>query len=936
MRHLAGVVAFVALMCWVNPAQAEKIADLSTEFDYFANSWGLIGLKDYPSGCRITPEWHLQLADGIEAEWLLGESGQPVARGMRRELTFGGPVVCSYLLVDGSVDYWLRAWAMPLPGRPWDYRNRSADEDNFLLVARARLQNRSRRPTPARIAMRLLRQGAPLQLAPGPDGMTGVEGGRARAMIQLHGTGTVGLEAHVLPDGTIGLQCDLPPANGPAAGAWFWLPFRGLDPGSDELKRAADLWPKWVEDYAANYWSALLHSDSGRVSIPDRKVLSAYFASLAYTFIGRDDGSVHPGEGFYDGYFLRDGSYQAWALELAGFLDEARPSVLETLQYQKPNGQFESQGGELDGNGQGLWNLWRHYAYTRDEQYLRQVYPAIRRSMEWLAGALRRAPGDPDAAFAGVLPKSWADGEALPKPDYHVVGYDVWNLRGALCAVEAAKALGEAADAEAWGRLAGDYRAALLRLIEKTGVKGFPPTLELEGTDWGNLEVIFPTQLFSPHDPRVSATLAEARKTFVEGTIRWCPKTLQVIHPYMSTFVTNSHVIRGEQEKAVEGLYAFLLHSTSDDGFPEGVYYPSRTAWGDTIPHLWAAAMYVILVRNMLVREDGASLHFASAVPGHWLDPGKEVAFRHAPTTFGEAGLWLQAEESVLHARLDVPSANRPQSVVLHTPPGICVVDVVARHGRALRVRPHEIVLKPEDSSLDIAIEREPARRITYEGTIAHYLAGQKAPNVQLRDLLPWPLAQEPDAAKCVALDLRSAANVDPFTAPFGTLNPGKYLFTGLSTGRVTAAGVPFDTIDPAANGGKAFAVLQGSDTSAGLPREVTIPAGLAGRRAFFLGQVTGWQPSDPGDPKTHAVGEYILHYADGCRQVVPLISGATVDDWAMAPVAPLTQPALQGDPWHLSVLAVRLRAPRLETITFRDAGTPASPLLAAVTIERR
>jgi len=930
MSYLARVVALLTLGCCAGLVQAEKITDLSTEFDYFANSWGLIGLKDYPSGCRITPDWHLQLADGIEAEWLLGESGQSLPRGVRRTSEFGGPLVCSYLLVDRSIDCWLRAWAMPLPGRPWDYRNRGADEGNFLLVATARLRNRSRRPRPARIAMRLLRQGAPLQLAPGPDERTGVEGGRARAMVERRGT----VGGLVLPDGTIGLQCHLAP--GPAVRVVFWLPFRGLDPQSDELQRAPDLWPRWVEQHALDYWSPLLHSDSGRVSIPDSKALSTYFASLAYTFIGRDDGSVHPGEGFYDGYFLRDGAYQAWALELAGYLDEARPSVLETLQCQKPNGQLESQGGELDGNGQGLWNLWRHYTYTRDGKYLRQVYPAIRRSMEWLAGALKRAPGDPDAAFAGVLPKSWADGEALPKPDYHVVGYDVWNLRGALCAVEAAKALGEAADAEAWGRLAADYRAALLRLIQKTGAKGFPPTLELEGTDWGNLEVIFPTQLFSPHDPRVSATLAEARKTFVEGTIRWCPKTLQVIHPYMSTFITNSHVIRGEQEKAVEGLYAFLLHSTSDDGFPEGVYYPSRTAWGDTIPHLWAAAMYVNLVRNMLVREDGASLHFASAVPGHWLEPGEEVAFRHAPTTFGEAGLWLQAEESVLHARLDVPSANRPQSVVLHTPPGIRILDVRARQGRALRVRAHEIVLKPEDSSLDITIEREPAKRITYERTVAHYLAGRKAPNAQLRDLLPWPLAPEPDAVKCVALDLRSAANVDPFTAPFGTLNPGKYLFTGLSTGRITAAGVPFDVIDPQANGGKGFVALQGSDTSVDFPGEVTIPVGLAGQRAFFFGQVTGWQPSDPGDPKTHAVGEYILHYADGRRQIVPLISGATVDDWAMPPAAQLTQPALRGDPWHLSVLAVKLRAAKLEKITFRDEGTPASPLLAAVTIEQR
>jgi hypothetical protein len=115
----------------------------------------------------------------------------------------------------------------------------------------------------------------------------------------------------------------------------------------------------------------------------------------------------------------------------------------------------------------------------------------------------------------------------------------------------------------------------------------------------------------------------------------------------------------------------------------------------------------------------------------------------------------------------------------------------------------------------------------------------------------------------------------------------------------------------------------------------VAIPVGLVGGRAFFLGQVTGWAGSDPGDPKTHSVADYLLIYSDGTRQIVPLMSQQTVDDWASPPVAPLTKVGLKGDPWHLSVLAVRLRPKTLERIVFRDHGTPAAPLLAAVTVER-
>ncbi len=938
---LAHAVGIVALLAGSSPLQAAPpIIDqlpstprsvwLAPTFDYFANSWGLVGLKDYPSGCRITPAWHLQLADGVEAELLIGEERTPLPRGLTRGLLAGVPRPYSFISYGEGVWLSVSAFAAPLPGRPWDYRRRTSDEDNFGVICEVSGGTDSTGRRLPRLSMRLLRGGKPIVLAEGQDagpsaGATAWEGEVLRGAVATLRSDT----ARVLPDGLLTGET----LDNLWPGVVFWLPFRGIKANG---RPVAALVPSesWAACEGPVRWRDFLGTDSNRVLIPDPKARDTYFASLAYTFIGRDDGSVHPGKGFYDGYFLRDGSYQAWALELAGYLDEARPSVLEALRYQKPSGQFESQAGELDGNGQALWNLWRHYEYTRDREYLKQVYPAMRRSMGWLAGALRRAPGDPDAAFAGVLPKSWADGEALSKPDYHVIGYDVWNLRGALCAAEAAKALGETTEAEAWARLAADYRAALLRLVEKTGARGFPPSLELEGTDWGNLETIFPTPLFAPFDRRVSATLAQARKTFVEGTIRWCPKTQTAIHPYLSSFVTNSYVIRGEQEKAVEGLYAFLLHSTSDDGFPEGVYYPSRTAWGDTVPHLWAAAMYVILLRNMLVREDGADLHFASAVPLAWLDAGKEVAFRDAPTTFGRAGLWLKADADALHARLDVPATPRPRSVVLHVPPGIRVVSARALQGGIVAAEPDRIILQPEDADVEIAIAREPGPRITYEGTVAHYRSHAASARPQVKGLVAWPLDRQLDPPKCVPLDLRTAANVDPFTAPFGTVNPGKYLFTGLGTGAVVVAGVPFEIVDPKANGGKAFAVLQGADTSAGFPREVTIPAGIRGTRVFFLGQVTGWSPSDPGDPKTHAVGEYVLVYGDGAQQTVPLVSGITVDDWAMPPSARLTEVGLRGDPWHLSVLGVTLRPKKLAKIIFRDSGTPSSPLLAAVTVE--
>ena len=41
-------------------------------FDYFANSWNVIGLKDYRDGTRLTPDNRLLLAEGTQVQLRLG------------------------------------------------------------------------------------------------------------------------------------------------------------------------------------------------------------------------------------------------------------------------------------------------------------------------------------------------------------------------------------------------------------------------------------------------------------------------------------------------------------------------------------------------------------------------------------------------------------------------------------------------------------------------------------------------------------------------------------------------------------------------------------------------------------------------------------------------------------------------------------------------
>jgi hypothetical protein len=118
----------------------------------------------------------------------------------------------------------------------------------------------------------------------------------------------------------------------------------------------------------------------------------------------------------------------------------------------------------------------------------------------------------------------------------------------------------------------------------------------------------------------------------------------------------------------VQDFYWYLLHSTAANAFPEGIYYQKRFAWSDTIPHTTGAANYAIMLRHMLVHEDGEELHLLTAVPDWWLGDGQVIRLERMPTHFGPLSLTLTGTSRGVSATLVAPTRNPPKRIVLHLP----------------------------------------------------------------------------------------------------------------------------------------------------------------------------------------------------------------------------------------------------------------------------
>ena len=636
---MTAIKFFLAALCIASPIWAE------TPFDYFDNSWAVIGLKDYLRGTRITPDNQLMIGASLgtsekEAEKAsvrirFGKDLAPLSRSQTKQLMDGWLPVILLTAQDASVVYQFTMWATPLPSaKHWDTAFDGPREgENFLNWITVQVSN---------------------------SGATAAD-----AKLRFEQTGPYEKDKHPVPslaepkDFAWTLQ---PGATAECFVAIPWEPIADADYSSEDPKR-------WLERTAA-YWRKLF-AGGASIEVPCEKASRAYLAAHVCQLIAADHGELHGGEGFYDEFYIRDGAYQIMELEEGGLPEAARNAVAAYTAHQNAEGRFESQKDQFDANGQAAWALWQYFKITYDPGWLGAVYPKMRKAAEWTMAARREAPAD--SPFAGLLPAAPADGESLWDGKHHILGYDFWNLRGLLCTADAARVLKKTDDAERYSKEAEDYRAAIDAAWKRLDVPYFPPSWEKEGTHWGDTETLWPTSIFSIDDPRVAASSKEVRENylggFIEGTIQWTDGKMEpAIHPYMSAYTTMDSLVRGDDEQVVKDFYWYLYHSTATHGFPEGIFYKRRFAWSNTIPHVTGASNYAVLLRHMLIHEQGDELHLLAAVPDAWLDNGNTITVKRAPTHFGPMGIEIRGTEKGVHIEYAKPMYGDPKRTVLHLP----------------------------------------------------------------------------------------------------------------------------------------------------------------------------------------------------------------------------------------------------------------------------
>ncbi len=512
----------------------------------------------------------------------------------------------------------------------------------------------------------------------------------------------------------------------------FRMPLTPLTPGSPEF---ADLESaSWDAAHQATvaFWRGQIERGM-QIELPEAKAADTFRASLVYNLLALnvvDNQPVQTVNLFqYHRFYLRDSADLVRMYDATGYSDIAAKVLSFYPLRQNADGNFLSQPFQYDGWGEALWSLGEHYRRTHDMAFAQQVYPRVVRAVAWFKQARANDP-------LHIMPSSDVrDNEYVAA---HLTGYNFLALDGLQSAIQLAEATGHPDDALAFQQEYDDYRATFLRLLDavtrKTG--GYiPPALDAkgwQGTDWGNLLSVTPEPVLDPHDPRVTATLRHVQALYQEGISTYSePDDGEFLHHYLTIKNTLTELVRGEQEQAIREFYAELLHTSSTHAGFEYAIRPwgSRDFEGNLAPHGWFSSDYRNLLRNMMVREEGDSLHLLSAVSPEWIGAGKRIAVERAPTWFGEVGLSLEMpDETSAVLRLRSAFTTPPKALVLHLPWFMEVTSVQA-DGVTLAVSGDAVALPAGTKEVRIAWHRRAGAAasntepMSYEKTVESYKA---------------------------------------------------------------------------------------------------------------------------------------------------------------------------------------------------------------------
>ena len=395
---------------------------------------------------------------------------------------------------------------------------------------------------------------------------------------------------------------------------------------------------------ASSTWASV-RSETAKLRVPDKRLQYLYDAAVT-TLILLSADEVVPGPYTYRRFWFRDACLMMNAMLAIGLTRRCASMIELFPKRQLRNGYFRSQEGEWDSNGQVLWFIDRYEALT-GSRVESEIVESVGRAVVWIKN--KRTLGDSASLHDGLLPAGFSAEHLGPNDHYY--WDDFWaeaGLRGAGRILERA---GRRSDGEAARELAGEMHRAIERSIERIpperALGGIPasPYRRMDAGAIGSLVADYPLQLFPPGSPRIMATA----NTLIQNYFHRGGFFQDIIHSGINAYLTLAvaqTLLRVGDGRFRELIDTIARLASPTGQWPEAIHPQTLGGCMGDGQHGWAAAEWVMMMRNCFVREESDRLIVGSGLAEDWFATDDELYFGPALTPWGAIAVRVTRPQS--------------------------------------------------------------------------------------------------------------------------------------------------------------------------------------------------------------------------------------------------------------------------------------------------
>jgi len=360
---------------------------------------------------------------------------------------------------------------------------------------------------------------------------------------------------------------------------------------------------------------------------------------------------------------------------LRGYADIAAEELLAQYRNnQEDNGHVNGYANWVVYTPGMLYAVAKHYLLTRDRETLDRLLPRSLKALNWCLQQLRDAGTRPDPSrglVTGPLNDKSGEGAWAFNQAYMYAGLDLFGQvlteighARAPEALNAARALRESIEK---GFGAASARSPLVQLRDHTWVPYVPGEATTTGRmldQWYAADVdTGPVHLLRlkalPPDCELADSLLHDHEDnlFLNG---WGIADEPVYNQQATAYL-----LRDDPKATIRTFYSYMASA-----FSHSVFEPVEHRWsqGQFFGPPSTGGAWFELYRHMLIHElDDQSLLLAQATPRKWLEDGKKIEVKQAPTYFGDISFTIEsrADFGEILANVTLPGQRRPRALIV-------------------------------------------------------------------------------------------------------------------------------------------------------------------------------------------------------------------------------------------------------------------------------